>query len=74
MAASEAGDRGTARGHDPLEQYVRQLLRDADRTRRAGRLRTRRFEAPDSVGESLIEMPQRLPRESAAADDFPPAG
>ena len=41
MAASEARDRGVARGDSPLEHYVRQLLRDADRMRRSAQFRAR---------------------------------
>jgi hypothetical protein len=69
MAASEARHPGVARGDSPLEQYVRQLLRDADRMQRSARARSR----PDAVGtadRSPVKPPLRPPPESAT-DDHP---
>ena len=39
MAAYESTDRGATRGDGPLERYVRELLRDADRAQRSTRPR-----------------------------------
>ena len=68
MAASEA--RG--RGDGPLEHYVRQLLRDADRTRRSTQPRTR----PDTGGQvdrSLLK-PLLRPPDDSLTDNPPSAG
>ena len=65
MAAFEPTDRGAARGDSPLERYVRQLLRDADRMHRRTQPRNR------SDRPLPVEPP---PPHGAAADDRPPAG
>jgi hypothetical protein len=67
MAASEARDRGAARGDGPLEHYVRQLLRDADRMRRSTPLR-----AAVHVDRSLT-TPPLLPSQDSPAETLPPA-
>ena len=63
MAAHEPTDRGAARGDSPLERYVRQLLRDADRMRRT---------TPPRIRADRPLRVERPPRD-VAADDRPPA-
>ena len=63
MAASEPTDRGATRDDSPLERYVRQLLRDADRMQRRTRPRIR------SDRPLQVERPPH----DAAADENPPA-
>ena len=70
MTAFEPTDRGAARGDSPLERYVRQLLRDADKTPRSTQPRIR----PDSVvqgNRSRLEPALRPPHRSLT-DDSPP--
>jgi hypothetical protein len=57
MAAREAGHSRARRGVDPLEHYVRRLLRDADRLQRSTRTLARR--AVEATSPS---------REASAAD------
>jgi len=67
MAAYEA--RG--RGDGPLERYVRQLLRDADRARRTTQPRTR-SDTGVQDDRSLLK-PVLLPPEDSLTDDRPSA-
>ena len=68
MAAYEA--RG--RGDGPLEHYVRQLLRDADRARRTTQPRTR-SDTGVQDDRSLLK-PLLHPPEDALTDNPPSAG
>jgi hypothetical protein len=70
MAASEARGRGGARGDSPIEHYVRQLLRDADRLRRSTQLRPR-ADAAVHVDRSLLRHPVR-PSDDSATANLPP--
>ena len=69
MAAYEPTDRGAARAGSPLELYVRQLLRDADRVRRSTQPRTRSVRA-----DWPLEKPVAPPPQSPATDHRPPIG
>ena len=68
MAASEA--RG--RGDGPLERYVRQLLRDADRARRSTQPSARSDAAVQD--ERSLPKPLLRPPDDSLTDDRPSAG
>jgi hypothetical protein len=70
MAVWEPGDSGTTRGGTPVERYVRELLRDAERMRRSSRPRGR-FDAVDAADRPPIKSSPRLSPERAT-DDHPP--
>ena len=70
MTAFEPADRGAARRDSPLERYVRQLLRDADKTRRSTQPKIR----SDSTvqGDQSLPKPDLRPPHGSLTDDPPP--
>jgi hypothetical protein len=70
MAVWDPDDRGATRGGTPVERYVRELLRDAQRMRRASRPRDR-SDAVDAADRSPVNPPPR-PTPKRATDDRPP--
>jgi len=70
MTAFEPADRGATRRDSPLERYVRQLLRDADRTRRSPQPRIRSDSAVQ--GDRSLLKPVLRPPHGSLTDDPPP--
>jgi hypothetical protein len=70
MTAFEPTDRSAARRDSPLERYVRQLLRDADRTRRSTQPKIRSDRVVQGHRSPL--KPVLRPPRGSLTDDPPP--
>ena len=61
MAVWDPDDRGATRGGAAMERYVRELLRDAERMRRASRAHSRSDSIDAGIGDRSICHSVRRP-------------